>query len=179
MNKKKKIQRSVLTFPLLFSLGVSSFPLTTTIHADTREEQSAEKKLVSLTERTSLFFEYLQQGKYAEALQLTSTAFQSKFTATTLQNWWTQSGWSGIKSMGTPVIKERNLVHQTVEIPAATEGTTIPLLLKFTPGGKVDEIGEAHPRNLLPSPILAMINLTPIKNVKSSLEILPIRYQRH
>ena len=52
MNKKKKIQRSVLTFPLLFSLGVSSFPLTTTIHADTREEQSAETKLVSLTERT-------------------------------------------------------------------------------------------------------------------------------
>ncbi|PET16766.1 hypothetical protein CN517_21925 [Bacillus thuringiensis] len=75
MNKKKKIQRSVLTFTLLFSLGVSSFPLTTTIHADTREKQSAEKKLVSLTERTSLFFEYLQQGKYAEALQLTSTAF--------------------------------------------------------------------------------------------------------
>ncbi|MGV2470556.1 alpha/beta hydrolase, partial [Bacillus subtilis] len=91
---------------------------------DTHEEQSAEKKLVSLTELTSLFFEYLQQGKYAEALQLTSTAFQSKFTATTLQNWWTQSGWSGIKSMGTPVIKEQNLVHQTVEIPAATEGTT-------------------------------------------------------
>lgn len=55
MNKKKKIQRSVLTFTLLFSLGVSSFPLTTTIHADTREEQSAEKKLISLTERTSLF----------------------------------------------------------------------------------------------------------------------------
>ncbi|WP_157418329.1 alpha/beta hydrolase [Bacillus cereus] len=145
MNKKKKIQRSILTFPLLFSLGVSSFPLTTTIHADTHEEQSTEKKLVSLTELTSLFFEYLQQGKYAEALQLTSTAFQSKFTATTLQNWWTQSGWSGIKSMGTPVIKERNLVHQTVEIPAATEGTTIPLLLKFTPGGKVDEIGERPP----------------------------------
>lgn len=47
--------------------------------------------------------------------------------------------------MGTPVIKERNLVHQTVEIPAATEGTTIPLLLKFTPGGKVDEIGERPP----------------------------------
>ena len=47
--------------------------------------------------------------------------------------------------MGTPVIKERNLVHQTVEIPADTEGTTIPLLLKFTPGGKVDEIGERPP----------------------------------
>ena len=54
MNKKKE-NTSVLTFTLLFSLGVSSFPLTTTIHADTHEEQSAEKKLVSLTERTSLF----------------------------------------------------------------------------------------------------------------------------
>lgn len=43
------------------------------------------------------------------------------------------------------MIKERNLVHQTVEMPAATEGTTIPLLLKFTPGGKVDEIGERPP----------------------------------
>ncbi|MRB06895.1 hydrolase, partial [Bacillus thuringiensis] len=32
MNKKKKIERSALTFTLLFSLGVSSFPLTTTIH---------------------------------------------------------------------------------------------------------------------------------------------------
>ena len=138
MNKKKKIQKSVLTFTLLFSLGVSSFPLTTAIHADKREEKSAEKKQISLTERTSLFFEYLQKGKYAEALQLTSAAFQSKFTANTLQNWWTQSDWSGIKSMGTPVIKERNSVHQTVEIPADTEGTTIPLLLKFTPGGKVD-----------------------------------------
>ncbi|MGW6193683.1 alpha/beta fold hydrolase [Bacillus cereus] len=145
MNKKKKIQKSVLTFTLLFSLGVSSFPLTTAIHADTREEQSAEKKQISLTERTSLFFEYLQQGKYAEALQLTSAAFQSKFTANTLQNWWTQSRWSWIKSMGTPVIKERNLVHQTVEIPAATEENTIPLLLKFTPGGKVDEVGERMP----------------------------------
>ena len=110
---------------------------------------------------------------------MTSTAFQSKFTATTLQNWWTQSGWSGIKAWA-PRDKERNLVHQTVEIPAATEGTTIPLLLKFTPGGKVDEIGEkATRKNLIPSHILAMINLTPIKNVKSSLEILPIRYQRH
>lgn len=67
----KKILKSVLTFTLLFSLGVSSFPLTTVIQADTREEKSAEKKQISLTERTSLFFEYLQQGKYAEALQLT------------------------------------------------------------------------------------------------------------
>lgn len=49
------------------------------------------------------------------------------------------------KKYGNPVIKERNLVHQTVEIPADTEGTTIPLLLKFTPGGKVDEIGERPP----------------------------------
>lgn len=56
MNKKKKIQKSVLSFTLLFSLGISSFPLTTAIHADTREEQSVEKKRVSLTERTSLFF---------------------------------------------------------------------------------------------------------------------------
>ena len=32
-----------------------------------------------------------------------------------------------------------------MEIPADTEGTTIPLLLKFTPGGKVDEIGERPP----------------------------------
>ncbi|MDR4248711.1 alpha/beta hydrolase, partial [Bacillus thuringiensis] len=64
-----------------------------------------------------------------------------KFTANILQNWWTQSGGSRITSMGTPVIKERNLVHQTVEIPGAIEGTTIPLLLKFTPGGKVDEVG--------------------------------------
>ncbi|PGM43581.1 alpha/beta hydrolase [Bacillus cereus] len=150
MNKKKKIQKSVLSFSLLFSLGVSSFPLTTAIHADTREEQSAEKKLVSLTERTSLFFEYLQQGKYAEALQLTSAAFQSKFTANTLQNWWAQSG---IKIMGTPVIKERNLVHQTVEIPGAIEGTTIPLLIKFTPGGKVDEVGERPPQeSYIPHP---------------------------
>ncbi|KLA29860.1 MULTISPECIES: alpha/beta fold hydrolase [Bacillus cereus group] len=146
MNKKKKIQKSVLSFILLFSLGISSFPLTTTaIHADTRKKQPVEKKRVSLTERTSLFLEYLQQGKYAEALQLTSAAFQSKFTANTLQNWWTQSGWSGIKSMGTPVIKERNLVHQTVEIPGTTEGTIIPLLLKFTPGGKVDEVGVRTP----------------------------------
>lgn len=61
MNKKKKIQRSVLTFTLLFSLGISSFPLTTTIHADTREEQSAEKKLISLTERTSLFLVLVQK----------------------------------------------------------------------------------------------------------------------
>ncbi|PFU52477.1 alpha/beta hydrolase [Bacillus thuringiensis] len=150
MNKKKKIQKSVLTFTLLFSLGVSSFPLTTAIHADTREEKSAEKKQISLTERTSLFFEYLQQGKYAEALQLTSAAFQSKFTANTLQNWWTQSG---IKIMGTPVIKERNLVHQTVEIPGAIEGTTIPLLIKFTPGGKVDEVGERPPQeSYIPHP---------------------------
>lgn len=145
MNKKKKIQKSVLSFTLLFSLGISSFPLTTAIHADTREEPSVEKKRVSLTERTSLFFEYLQQGNYVEALQLTSAAFQSKFTANTLQNWWTQSGWSVIKIMGTPVIKERNLVHQTVEISGTTQGTTIPLLLKFTPGGKVDEVGVRTP----------------------------------
>ncbi|PES25360.1 alpha/beta hydrolase [Bacillus anthracis] len=146
MNKKKKIQKSILSFTLLFSLGISSFPLTTAIHANTREEPSVEKKRVSLTERTSLFFEYLQQDKYAEALQLTSAAFQSKFTANTLQNWWTQSGWRGIKSMRPPVIKERNLVHQTVEMPAVIEGTTIPLLLKFTPGWKVDEIGERPPK---------------------------------
>ncbi|MCR6790177.1 alpha/beta hydrolase family protein [Bacillus thuringiensis] len=139
--KKKKLQKSALSFTLLFSLGISSFPLTTTIHADTQGAQTAEKKQVSLTERTSLFFDYLQQGKYAEALQLTSAAFQSKFTANILQNWWTQSGGSRITSMGTPVIKERNLVHQTVEILGAIEGTTIPLLLKFTPGGKVDEVG--------------------------------------
>ncbi|MGE7883541.1 alpha/beta fold hydrolase [Bacillus sp. NPDC094077] len=153
MNKKNKIQKSALSFTLLFSLGFSSFPLTTAIHADTREEQSAEKKLVSLTERTSLFFEYLQQGKYAEALQLTSAAFQSKFTANTLQNWWTQSGWSRIKSMGTPVIKERNLVHQTVEISGAIEGTTIPLLIKFTPGGKIDEVGERPPQESYTIPL--------------------------
>ncbi|PGB99467.1 alpha/beta hydrolase [Bacillus wiedmannii] len=146
MNKKKRIQKSVLSFILLFSLGISSFPLTTTaIHADTRKKQPVEKKRVSLTERTSLFLEYLQQGKYAEALQLTSAAFQSKFTANTLQNWWTQSGWSGIKNMEIPVIKERNLVHQTVEISGTIEGTTIPLLLKFTPGGKVDEVGVRTP----------------------------------
>ncbi|PFE27498.1 alpha/beta hydrolase [Bacillus anthracis] len=47
--------------------------------------------------------------------------------------------------MGTPVIKERNLVHQTVEISGTIEGTTIPLLLKFTPGGKVDEVGVRTP----------------------------------
>ncbi|MED0824946.1 alpha/beta hydrolase family protein [Bacillus pacificus] len=145
MNKKKKIQKSVLSFTLFFSLGISSFPLTTAIHADTREEPSVEKKRVSLTERTSLFFEYLQQGNYVEALQLTSAAFQSKFTANKLQNWWTQSGWSMIKIIGTPVIKERNLVHQTVEISGTTQGTTIPLLLKFTPGGKVDEVGIRTP----------------------------------
>ena len=97
MNKKENTKISTYLYPTLFFRRFI-FPLTTTIHADTREEQSAEKKLISLTERTSLFFEYLQQGKYAEALQLTSTAFQSKFTATTLQNWWTQSGWSGIKA---------------------------------------------------------------------------------
>ncbi len=43
MNKKKKIQKSVLSFTLFFSLGISSFPLTTAIHADTREEPSVEK----------------------------------------------------------------------------------------------------------------------------------------
>lgn len=139
--KKKKLQKSALSFTLLFSLGVSSFPLTTAIHGDTQGAQTAEKKQVSLTERTSLFFAYLQQGKYAEALQLTSAAFQSKFTANILQSWWTQSGGSRITSIGTPFIKERNLVHQTVEVPGAIEGTTIPLLLKFTPGGKVDEVG--------------------------------------
>ena len=96
MNKKENT-KSILSFTLLFSLGISSFPLTTAIHANTHEEPSVEK--------TSLFngayliiFEYLQQDKYAEALQLTSAAFQSKFTANTLQNWWTQSGWSGIKA---------------------------------------------------------------------------------
>ncbi len=73
---------------------------------------------------------------------MTSAAFQSKFTANTLQNWWTQSGWSVIKIIGTPVIKERNLVHQTVEISGTTQ-VLLPyrLLLKFTPGGKVDEVG--------------------------------------
>lgn len=50
------------------------------------------------------------------------------------------------KKHGAPVIKERNLVHQTVEMPAVIEGTTITLLLKFTPGGKVDEIGERPPK---------------------------------
>ena len=54
MNKKENTKISTYLYPTL-SLGVSSFPLTTTIHADTREEQSAEKKLISLTERTSLF----------------------------------------------------------------------------------------------------------------------------
>ena len=54
MNKKENTKISPYLYPTL-SLGVSSFPLTTTIHADTHEEQSAEKKLVSLTERTSLF----------------------------------------------------------------------------------------------------------------------------
>ncbi|MCU5759000.1 hydrolase [Bacillus cereus] len=73
--KKKKLQKSALSFALLFSLGVSSFSLTTKIHADTQEVQTAEKKPVSLTERTSLFFEYLQQDKYSEVLQLTSAAF--------------------------------------------------------------------------------------------------------
>ena len=43
------------------------------------------------------------------------------------------------------MIKERNLVHQTVEISGTIEGTTIPLLLKFTPGGKVDEVGVRTP----------------------------------
>ncbi|PFE49179.1 alpha/beta hydrolase [Bacillus cereus] len=154
MNKKKKIQKTVLSFTLLFSFDISSFPLTTAIHANTHAKQSTEKERVSLTERTSLFFEYLQQGKYAEALQLTSAAFQSKFTANTLQNWWKQSDWSGIKSMGTPVIKERNLVHQTVEIPGTTQGATIPLLLKFTPGGKVDEVGVRTPPEsyIIPQP---------------------------
>lgn len=83
------------------------------------------------------------------------------------------------KKHGAPVIKERNLVHQTVEMPAVIEGTTIPLLLKFTPGGKVDEIGERPPKESYTIRILAMINLTLIKNVKSSSEIPPIRYQRH
>lgn len=154
MNKKKKIQKTVLSFTLLFSFGISSFPLTTAIHANTHAKQSTEKERVSLTERTSLFFEYLQQDKYAEALQLTSAAFQSKFTANTLQNWWKQSDWSGIKSMGTPMIKERNLVHQTVEIPGTTQGATIPLLLKFTPGGKVDEVGVRTPPEsyIIPQP---------------------------
>nr|MBT3133348.1 hypothetical protein [Streptococcus vestibularis] len=55
--------------------------------------------------------------------------------------------------MGTPVIKERNLVHQTVEISGAIEGTTIPLLIKFTPGGKVDEVGERPPQeSYIPHP---------------------------
>ncbi len=54
MNKKENTKDRTYLSPTFF-LGVSSFPLTTTIHADTREEQSAEKKLVSLTERTSLF----------------------------------------------------------------------------------------------------------------------------
>ncbi len=49
------------------------------------------------------------------------------------------------KNHGNPVIKERNLVHQTVEISGTTQGTTIPLLLKFTPGGKVDEGGVRTP----------------------------------
>ncbi len=96
MTKKRNIQKSALSFILLFSLGVSSFPLTTAIHADTQGAENAEKKPVSLTERTSLFFDYLQQGNYAEALQLTSAAFQSKFTANILQSWWTQSGGSWI-----------------------------------------------------------------------------------
>ncbi len=100
-------------------------------------------------ERTSLFFEYLQQGKYAEALQLTSTAFQSKFTATTLQNWWTQSGWSGIRSNRNPRDERMELGPSArIKFAAATEGTTIPLLLKFTPGGKVDEGRKGHRRIL-------------------------------
>ncbi|QWI78117.1 hydrolase (plasmid) [Bacillus mycoides] len=53
--KTKKLQKSALSFTLLFSLGVSSFPLTTAIHGDTQGAQTAEKKQVSLTERTSLF----------------------------------------------------------------------------------------------------------------------------
>ncbi|TKI83360.1 alpha/beta hydrolase, partial [Bacillus mycoides] len=58
MSKKKSIQKSALSFTLLFSLRISSFPITT-IHADTQGAQNAEKKPVSLTERTSLFFDYL------------------------------------------------------------------------------------------------------------------------
>ncbi|EEL61557.1 hydrolase [Bacillus cereus F65185] len=60
-DEKKKLQKSALSFALLFSLGVSSFSLTTKVHADIQEVQTAEKKPVSLTEHTSLFFEYLQQ----------------------------------------------------------------------------------------------------------------------
>ena len=100
MNKKENT-KSVLSFTLLFSLGISSFPLTTAIHADTREEPSVEKTIL-FNGAYIIIFEYLQQDKYAEALQLTSLCFSIKFTANTLQNWWTQSGWSGIKSMGTP-----------------------------------------------------------------------------
>lgn len=155
MTKKRNIQKSALSITLLLSLGVSSFPITSPIHADTRAEQSVEKKQITLTDRTTLFFEYLQHGKYAEALQLTSAAFQSKFTAQKLQDWWTQSSGGGIKNIGTAEVKERNLVHQTVEIPIEFEGTTIPVLLKFTPGGKVDEVGQRTPKKTyaIPHPI--------------------------
>ena len=99
MNKKENT-KSVLLYPVLFFRHFI-FPLTTAIHADTREEPSVEKR-VSLTERTSLFLNISSKVIKVEALQLTSAAFQSKFTANTLQNWWTQSGWSVIKIMGTP-----------------------------------------------------------------------------
>ncbi|MDR4442516.1 hydrolase, partial [Bacillus cereus] len=39
--KKKKLQKSALSFALLFSLRVSSFPLTTKILADTQEVPTA------------------------------------------------------------------------------------------------------------------------------------------
>ena len=83
------------------------------------------------------------------------------------------------KKHGNPRDKKTKLGHQTVEIPADTEGTTIPLLLKFTPGGKVDEIGERPPEESYTIPHPSYDQPDSIKNVKSSLEILPIRYQRH
>ena len=79
MNKKENT-KSVLSFTLLFSLGISSFPLTTAIHADTREEPSVEKTIL-FNGAYIIIFEYLQQDKYAEALQLTSR-FQSSLQQT-------------------------------------------------------------------------------------------------
>ncbi|SFI71023.1 hypothetical protein SAMN04488574_10460 [Bacillus sp. 71mf] len=87
MTKNTVTRKSLMTFTLFFSMGISTIPLASEANAAT--QQTIEEKH-SYEERATSFFTALSKGETKEARKYFSTALQSRFPHDDLAAWWAE-----------------------------------------------------------------------------------------
>ncbi|WP_025151257.1 DUF3887 domain-containing protein [Bacillus sp. H1a] len=92
---------------------------------------------------TLLFIRYMNSEDYKSAFDLTSRSLQKIISEKWLKSYWkglpAQLQAGSFMGIGEVTQKETNSVHTNVEIKLVFEQSTVPLLIKLDPSGKIDD----------------------------------------